>query len=55
MADKNAEDVVAALREAIRLDPDNAKFHYKLGLALQKKVDVEGAIGAFREVVRLSA
>ncbi len=44
---------VAALREAIRLKPDDAGAHTNLGLDLSESGDVRGAIAAHREAIRL--
>ncbi len=44
---------VAALREAIRLKPDDAPAHFNLGLILFESGDVRGAIAACREAIRL--
>jgi tetratricopeptide (TPR) repeat protein len=45
---------VAALREAIRLKPDDASAHTNLGNALSESGDVRGAIAAYREAIRLN-
>jgi eukaryotic-like serine/threonine-protein kinase len=44
---------MACFREAIRLDPTDAKVHSNLGLALDRKGDTDGAIAAGKEAVRL--
>jgi tetratricopeptide (TPR) repeat protein len=49
-------DTVGALaeyREALRLDPKDARAHGLLGLALQGKEDFDGAVAAYREALRL--
>jgi serine/threonine-protein kinase len=44
---------VAAAREAIRLKPDQATAHVKLGRALTGRGEAEAAIAEFREAIRL--
>jgi serine/threonine-protein kinase len=44
---------VAALREAVRLRPDDAPAHANLGLALMRQGKLEEAIGEDREAIRL--
>jgi tetratricopeptide (TPR) repeat protein len=53
-------DTVGALaeyREALRLDPKNARAHARahgdLGVVLQGKEDLDGAVAAYREALRL--
>jgi Flp pilus assembly protein TadD len=45
---------VAAFKEAITLDPKDARIHYSLGHALNSKGDVVGAIAAYMEAIRLN-
>src|SRR5262249_415188 len=42
------------LKEAIRLDPNNANTHYNLGTVLADNKDVGGAITAFNKAIRLN-
>jgi hypothetical protein len=41
------DDAAAALREAIRLEPESKGYHFALGLALQLKGDLTGALHEF--------
>jgi tetratricopeptide (TPR) repeat protein/tRNA A-37 threonylcarbamoyl transferase component Bud32 len=47
------DGALAALDEAVRLDPMAAHTHYNLGLVLRDRGDLEGAIEAFKLVQRL--
>ena len=47
------QQVIAAFREAIRLDPEYAEAHNNLGLVLTQTDQTDEAIAAFREAVRL--
>jgi TPR repeat protein len=53
LAAGDAACAVAALREAIRLDPTQHRAHDTLGLALAQQGDLDGAIEAFRTALRL--
>jgi tetratricopeptide (TPR) repeat protein len=46
------EEAIQEYREAIRLDPKNAKAHYNLGFALAVKGEREEAIQEYREAIR---
>jgi eukaryotic-like serine/threonine-protein kinase len=52
-ADAALEKAVAALREAIRLQPDLAYAHANLGLALMRQGKLVEAIAEYREAIRL--
>ncbi|CAK0880757.1 unnamed protein product [Prorocentrum cordatum] len=53
-AEEDVDGAEDACREAIRLQPDHAESHVKLGcLLIGRKRDVEGAERAFREAIRL--
>lgn len=45
---------IAAFRDGIRSDPTNARAHNGLAIALSESGDIEGAIAAFREAVRVN-
>jgi TPR repeat protein len=53
LAAGDAACAVAALREAIRLDPTQHRAHDTLGLALAQQGDLDGAAEAFRTTLRL--
>ena len=44
---------IAAFREAIRLDPDEAPNHSFLGFALKTQAKLDEAIAAYREAIRI--
>jgi tetratricopeptide (TPR) repeat protein len=44
---------MASYKEAIRLDPKEAKAHNNLGLPLYKQGDLVGAVACFKEALRL--
>ena len=44
---------VAAAREAIRLQPDDAAAHYNLGVALDGQGKLDEAVAEYREAIRL--
>jgi eukaryotic-like serine/threonine-protein kinase len=46
-------EAIAAYREAIRLQPENAGAHYNLGIALDSQGKVSEAIAAYRDAIRL--
>jgi len=48
-----AEDAAAALREALRLDPDNGRAQAAVGVALHALGHNEDAVHAFEEALRL--
>ena len=50
---KDFDGAVAAHKEAIRLDPNDAGAHAGLGNALRAKNDDAGAIAAYQEAIRL--
>ena len=50
---KKPDDAIAAFREAIRLEPNDAGNHFSLGYALNSQEKTDEAITAFRETVRL--
>jgi Flp pilus assembly protein TadD len=47
------EEAVAAYRQAIDLDPGNAKAHYNLGNALKARGNGDEAIAAYRQAIEL--
>jgi Flp pilus assembly protein TadD len=47
------DGAIAEYREAVRLEPSSAKFHYCLGRALTQRADRNGAIKEFRTAVTL--
>jgi tetratricopeptide (TPR) repeat protein len=49
----DVDGAIAEFREAIRIDPKDAKVHYNLGLLLRVKGDVKGVIAELQEAVRL--
>src|ERR1700756_1096208 len=49
----NIESAVALLREAIRIQPQNADAHYELGLIMQSKGDNRAAVKEFRSTLLL--
>ena len=48
---KRLEDAVASYREAIKRDPDNAQFHYKLGMVLVEQGKHSEAVSSLRKAV----
>jgi len=50
----NAEDSIETANEVVRLDPDNAKNHFQLGLEYWLSKNLDGAIHQFQEVVRMA-
>ena len=48
------DKALAAYREAVRLEPENAEAHNKLGTELAKQALLDEAIAAHREAVRLN-
>jgi tetratricopeptide (TPR) repeat protein len=50
---RRLDEAIAAYREAVRLQPDQAKYHYDLGVALHGKGRLEEAIGAFRKAIEI--
>ena len=52
-ADAALDKAVAALREAIRLQPDLAYAHANLGVALMRQGKLDEAIAEYREAIRL--
>ncbi len=50
---ENPEEKVGCLRAALALRPDSAPAHVNLGLALQDKKDLDGAIRHFEKAVEL--
>lgn len=46
-------EAVDQLREAIRLAPNEAEYHYKLALALNESGDAPGTVASLEEAVRL--
>jgi Flp pilus assembly protein TadD len=47
------DEAIAAYRQAVRLEPQNALAHYGLGVAYSRKGENEQAIAAYREAIRL--
>ncbi|HDN79272.1 MAG TPA: tetratricopeptide repeat protein [Chloroflexi bacterium] len=47
------DEAVAEFKEAIRLEPDNAKAHYNLGLVYDKQGQFDQAIAEYKEAIRL--
>jgi tetratricopeptide (TPR) repeat protein len=47
------EDAEAALHEAIKFDPGNSRAHYQLGVVLDQKGDMQGAIGSLSHATEL--
>jgi tetratricopeptide (TPR) repeat protein len=45
---------LSAARQAFRVNPNNDNVHVNLGLALDNKGDIEGAIREYREALRLN-
>ncbi len=52
---KAYSDAIAACRKALSLKPEHVGAYYTLGMALRAVGDREGAVAAFREVVRLKS
>lgn len=50
---KDFDGAIAAYREALAAEPDNALAHYNLASALADKKDFDGAIAEYRESLRL--
>jgi len=46
-------EAAAAYKEAVRLEPHNAEYHFNLGLALSRQKKYPEATAAFKEAVRL--
>jgi tetratricopeptide (TPR) repeat protein len=44
---------ISEFKEAIRIDPDNAGFHFNLGLIYQAQGNPDPAIAEFKEAGRL--
>jgi hypothetical protein len=47
------DEAVAEWRQAIALDPKDAKAHNNLGLALHAKGDLDGAVACFKKAIAL--
>ena len=47
-------EAISEYEEALRLEPDNALFHYDLGAALAEKGSIEGAIREYRATIKLN-
>ena len=47
------DEAIASIKEAVRLAPDNATFHYDLGIVLYEKKLPGEAIANWRDAVRL--
>ena len=47
-------DQIAMLRGAVRLHPNHADLHYRLGMLLRQAGDVEGAIDAYHRAVSIN-
>jgi len=47
------EEALKQMREAVRLAPREAEYHYKLALALNETGDVAGTVAALEEAVKL--
>lgn len=47
------DEAVAAYRQAVRLEPQNALAHYGLGVAYSRKGEYGEAMAAYREAIRL--
>jgi cytochrome c-type biogenesis protein CcmH/NrfG len=52
---RQAEPAIAALTNAIRLQPDNPNMHVDFGVALAAGGKLDEAITQFREAIRLDA
>jgi tetratricopeptide (TPR) repeat protein len=50
---RDYDGAIAAFKEAIRLDPKNAGFHFNLGNALRARGEGDGAIAAYKKAIRL--
>ena len=50
----HGKEAVAAVQEAVRLSPKNARVHLTLGRVRQQIDDLDGAIEAYLEAVRLA-
>ncbi|HEY1050202.1 MAG TPA: tetratricopeptide repeat protein, partial [Prosthecobacter sp.] len=49
------QQAITKLRDAIKLAPNHAEYHYELGLALSETGDMPGVIQSLQEAVRLDA
>ncbi|HEY7424853.1 MAG TPA: protein kinase, partial [Gemmataceae bacterium] len=47
LAQDKRDEAIAEYREALDIDPNNAQVHYKLGIALYGKHDLDGAITCY--------
>ena len=45
------DETIASLRRAIGLDPDDAKAHYTLGIALGKEGKLDEAVASYRRAL----
>jgi tetratricopeptide (TPR) repeat protein len=48
------ERQIENIRSVLRKHPNHADLHYRLGLLLRQKGDLEGAIGAYREAIGIN-
>ena len=49
----SADDAIAEYKEALKLDPRNAKIHYNLSIVYQKKKDLPAAIAELKAAAKL--
>lgn len=51
----SSDEAVQEFRKAVECDPDNPQIRYRLGEALKRRGDLEGAITAYQDAIRLDS